>query len=425
MTSLRWLSLALFVAGSLGFADSADADKKSKRDKEDKVEDVVEPALEEEEEAALEEPSVEETMSDQEPQARVGTAGYDGGFYIGDSGDHPNRLRINGRVKSRFSFFSDETGADRANQHAFSVPIARLALRGNVYDERVFFKTEIGFEKGITSLKDFFIDYRLGKGQTRVRMGQFKKPFSRQNLTSDGNLEFVTRSIVDGYFDNGRDLGIQLHSGFVDQGEIEWALGVFNGTGEAGVFQPEVVVDPMTMESEVVGGSFSNIPEKVRPAVVARVGLNADEINGYSEADLEGGDLRYAIAAASMTYFRLGGNSAVGRNGVDFVVKQDGFSATGGIYAEMQGPKVADLEYSALGGYVQTGYVVDREYQPALRYSLITQKGGNSVQEISAVFSVYRFGHGLKWQSEGTLLNTDDGARRKDYRFRTQVHLAF
>jgi hypothetical protein len=427
MTTMRWLSLSLFCIGTLGFAGDADAQKGKRKKKKPPVE---EPAEEEAGEEAEEEAEAEEegdayeAKPDEAPAP--GIAGYDRGFYIREAGDGVGHLRFNARVQSRFTFQSNEVGDDRANSHNFSIPIARFAMWGKAFTERVTFKTEIALGQGRVALKDFWMDYRVGKKQTRVRIGQFKKPFSRQQLNSDSRLEFVDRSIVDSYFDNGRDLGLEVHSGFMERASTEWAVGIFNGTGEGGVFEPEVVVDPMTMESEVVGGAFNNIPNKVRPAIVARVGHNANGIRGYSEADLEGGDLRYALGAASMTHFRLGGNTASSRAGADFVVKQEGFSATGGVYVDMQGPKVADVEYAALGGYVQTGYVMDGKYQPALRYALIAEKGGDSIQEISGVFSLYEFEHGLKWQTDIALLNTDvGGARTKDYRGRSQVQLSF
>lgn len=423
MSMMRWLSLSLFCIGSVGLADAAHADKKNKRSK---VE-TAEPADEAEAgtDAALEEPSIQEAADSMELDPGDGAAGYDNGFYLQGEGDSPNRITINGRVQSRFSFFSDEAGDDRVSRHSFSVPTARLGVRGTVHDKRIYFKSEVGLGQGQVTLQDFFVDYRFGEGEARLRVGQFRKPFSRQFLTSGSRLEFVDRSIVDQYFDNGRDLGLEIHKGFVEGDELEWALGIFNGSGADGVFQPVVVVDPTTMEEQIVGGTTSNIPTKVRPAIVARVGHNSNGIKGYSEADLEGGDIRYALALASMTHFHLGGNSAISRNGADFVFKQDGFSATGGIYAEMQGPKVADLEYTGVGGYIQTGYVVDKKYQPALRYAVITEKGGNSVQEISGVFNLYKIAHNFKWQSDVTLLNTDVGVRRKDYRFRSELQLAF
>lgn len=425
MTTMRWLSLSLFCIGSFGIIGNADAEDRGKRKRERDKTTVAAPAPEEQEAAAIEEPSMQEAADAMDLGPADGSAGYDKGFYVQGAGDSPNRLTINGRVQPRFSFFSDEAGDDRVNSHNFSVAAARLGVKGSVYSERIYFKSEVDLGGGRVDLQDFFFDYRFGEGKTRVRVGQFKKPFSRQTLTTDSRLEFTDRSIVDFYFDNGRDLGLELHNGFVDDAQVEWALGIFNGTGAAGVFQPIVVVDPTTMAEEVVGGVTSNVPNKVRPALVGRIGYNANGIEGYAEADLEGGDLRYALAFASMTHFHLGGNSAITRNGVDFVFKQDGVSATGAVYAEMQGPKIGDVEYTGIGGYIQAGYVVDKKYQPAFRYAVITEKGGNSVQEIGAVFNIYRFGHDFKWQNEATLLNTDVGARRKDYRFLSQAQLAF
>ncbi len=430
MTTMRCLSLTLFCIGSLGLVGSSDAEAQGKRKKKRNKPAVEEPAPEEEEGEQTKEKMMQDTVDMMETETNTdGSAGYNGGFYIRDGANTPSRLTINGRMQPRFSFFSFEGGSDRIVSHNFSVPLARLAFRGSVYDERVYFKAEIGFGQGRTDLQDFFMDYRIGKKQTRIRIGQFKKPFSRQQLNSGARLQFTGRSIVDSYFDNGRDIGIEVHSGFIDKAEFEWALAVFNGNGSAGVFQPTTTIDPMTMEEVVTGGATTNVPRKVRPAFVARVGYNASEIDGYSEADLEGGDLRYAVALASMTYFQLGNNAAISRNGVDFAVKQDGVSATGGIYAEMrslEGPKVGDLEYTGLGSYIQAGYVINKTYEPAVRYALITQENGDSVQEITGVFNIYKFAHNLKWQNEGTFLNTDvSTVRRKDYRFISQANIAF
>lgn len=418
MTTMRWLSLSLFCIGSLGFTAGADAELKRKR----KKPPVEEPAQDPEQ---VEEPEEVKPVAKMIPEGE-GSAGYKGGFYIWQGEGGPNKLRINARVKSRFTFENQPGPSERLNSHAFSVPNARINMSGNALTERVNFKVEVALGKGRVALKDFFFDYRIGKKETRIRVGQFKKPFARQQLTSDSRLEFVDRSIVDSYFDNGRDIGLEIHSGFMDRADTEWALGVFNGTGDTGRFEPEIVEDPMKMESVIVGGAFNNIPNKVRPAIVARIGHNANGIRGYSEADLEGGDLRYALGAASMTHFRLGGNTASGRAGVDFVVKQDGGSATGGIYADLQGPKVAKVKYAGVGGYVQAGYVVAGKYQPALRYAVISEQGGNNIQEMSGVFSLYEIMHNLKWQTDVTLLNTEaGGVRSKEYRGRTQVQLAF
>ncbi len=376
---------------------------------------------------AVEEPAAGPTLitppvvtSVSEPTA---TFGYKKGFFIDDGG--VNKLVIAGRVQSRFVFESVDQGADRGTESNFSIPRARLTLKGNAYTKRLSYKFQSDFGKGAVSLKDFFVDYRLGHGEVRVRVGQFKKPFARQQLTSSSKLEFVDRSIVDKAFGNGRDIGLEIHNNISKSPDFEWALGVFNGTGEKGRFQGDVVVDPMTGEGTVSGGKFSNVPEKVRPAVVARAGINQG-IKGYSEADLEGGPLRYSVAGAGMMHFSGGDNGATVRVGGDFVVKSNGLSATGGVYVAEDGVKESDLGYSMLGGYAQVGYIVAKTWQPAVRYALVAKDGGDKTHEVAAAISLYEFGHGLKLQSDVAALLSDLGASTTtDIRARAQMQLSF
>ncbi len=207
--------------------------------------------------------------------------------------------------------------------------------------------------------------------------------------------------------------------------DLEWALGVFNGTGEKGRFQRDVIVDPTTGEGSVSGGKFSNVPEKVRPALVARAGMNHG-IKGYSEADLEGGPLRFSVAGAAMMHFSGGDNGATARVGGDFVVKSNDLSATGGVYVAEDGAKESDLGYSMLGAYAQVGYVVAKTWQPALRYALVAKDGGEKSHEVAAGVSLYEFGHGLKVQSDVAALLSDlDGSTTTDIRARAQMQLSF
>ena len=47
--------------------------------------------------------------------------------------------------------------------------------------------------------------------------------------------EAVDRAIVDKAFGNGRDVGLMLHNNYTKSPTLEWAAGVFNGTGDAAV----------------------------------------------------------------------------------------------------------------------------------------------------------------------------------------------
>ncbi len=415
--SIALLSIGFLCAGG----DALAAGKKDKNKDKEASEKASQKAAEEAAAAEQDAEATEAEVVAPAPAVSESSAGFEKGFYISDGG--VNKLHIGGRVQGRFEGTSFDRGtADRFNSYAFSVPRARIQLKGQTLTERLHYSFQADFGKGQVSLKDYYLDYHVGQGELRVRGGQFKKPFSRQQITSSGKQQFVDRSIVDEHFDNGRDLGLMVHNDFEKSPELEWAFGIFNGTGDKGVFVPDI--DPMTME--VVGGSFSNVPVKVRPALVARVGHNASGIDGYSESDLERGPLRFSIAGAVMTHFQLGGAVASTRAGVDFAIKQEGVSVTGGLYADMQGPTIDDLSYAGVGAYTQVGYMLDKGYEPALRYAVIAEDGGNNSQEVSGVFSLYEFGHNFKWQTDVSLLANDDGAAKtKDFRGRSQIQLVF
>ncbi len=356
----------------------------------------------------------------------VPSAGYGHhGYYLSD-GD-ANTLQIKGRLQVRGQYTNLDLGESRAHSHQFLLARARLFLMGTAFTKRLSYKVQTHFDRGDVGLRDFYLDYRVGEGETRVRMGQFKMAFSRQFIQSAGILEFVDRSIVNNYIGNGRDIGLQLHNGIDLLPATEWSVGVFNGTGDTSTFTPTTVVDPVTMESEIVNGSFSNVPNKIRPAVALRIGHNNEAMRAetYSESDMTNAGFRYSVGAAVLTHFRYGAGAASTRAGVDFLVKSEGISASGGIFADMQGPKVADLSYAGIAAYAQAGYMLNDTKQLALLYATIAKDGGDNEQEVSMAFTHFEFGHNVKWQADVTLLHTDYGVKRQDIRARSQIQLDF
>jgi hypothetical protein len=83
-----------------------------------------------------------------------------------------------------------------------------------------------------------------------LRAGQWKRPFSRQQIGSSGRLELTDRSITDKAFGAGRDIGLAVHNNYEKSPDLEWALGVFNGTGDGARLVPTFNGD-----GEVTGGT--------------------------------------------------------------------------------------------------------------------------------------------------------------------------
>lgn len=361
-----------------------------------------------------------------ETPASEPTAGYAKGFFI-QSEDGAHRLEIGARVQVRHTIEALEAAPNESN---FSIARARLSLGGHVFTEDLTFKFQPDFGKGFVTLKDFYADYAFVPGAFQLRAGQWKRPFSRQQITSSGKQELVDRAPTDKAFDAGRDIGVAVHNDYERSPEFEYAFGVFNGTGEKPLFSGNVEVDPATGEGEATSGVFDNVPDTFHPALVLRAGYNHGGIKGYSEADLEGGPFRAAIGASGLVDLDADDDDQSSIKGeFDYIVKVEGFSSTGGVFisSAQAGPNFGDRALDALGLHLQIGHVIDGLVQPVARYALVAPDGAdNDTHEVLGGLGFYFWGHEVKWQTDGgALLAESSGGTVTDYRVRTQLQLAF
>jgi phosphate-selective porin len=136
-----------------------------------------------------------------EPEVEV--AGYDKGFFL-RSRDGNNLLKLGGRAQLLFSGSSRDNGEERVENGAFSIARLRLTMEGHVHSTRIGYKIQTDFGKGFVTLKDAILDLELVDG-VYLRGGQWKRPFSRQQITSSGRLELVDRAITDTITDSPHD----------------------------------------------------------------------------------------------------------------------------------------------------------------------------------------------------------------------------
>jgi len=118
------------------------------------------------------------------------------------------------------------TGTDLTDK--FVVRRARIGLQGTFYKYFDFF-VEADFGQGGAVLTDGYLDIHYWP-EFRLRAGQFKVPFSYEELFSDNNLDFVERSVADSLTPK-RDIGAMLH-GSLFGGIVSYAGGIFNGSGQ-------------------------------------------------------------------------------------------------------------------------------------------------------------------------------------------------
>jgi phosphate-selective porin OprO/OprP len=363
------------------------------------------------------------------------TAGYDKGFFI-QSEDGKFKLGLGGRLQARFTRVSEDPGDGSPTEYGydFSIPRARIQLKGHAYSEDLTYKFQADFGKGSVSLKDYYVDYRFFDG-LQLRVGQDKRPFSRQQMTSSGDQQFVDRAITDKAFGAGRDIGILLHNDYLTAEGLEYAFGIYNGSGEKSNFSGSGTADLTTGEVTVDSGSFTNVPVKMEPTLVARVGYNGG-IKGYSESDLEGGAFRYGVGLSGLSDMNVNetGDSKM-RLELDGIAKVQGFSFTGAFYisSEQTGESYfGDRRGEAVGGHLQGGYVIDGLIEPALRWASVSMPGETDAEDVTvtaytAGLNVFFEGHKMKWSNDFTILLEEpgEGDTATGTEFRSQVQFAF
>lgn len=156
-------------------------------------------------------------------------AGFDGLTPYIKSADGQHKIELHGRVNLDLRAYEDDTrnlnGTDQVTN--FLVRRARIGIDATLF-KYLDLKVEGNFA-GTTDLTDGYIDLKYFP-EARLRGGQFKVPFSFEELTSSRFIDFVERSVVNNLVP-ARDVGIMLHGGLLG-GMVEYGAGVFNGGGQ-------------------------------------------------------------------------------------------------------------------------------------------------------------------------------------------------
>lgn len=353
----------------------------------------------------------------------IGRAGFKDGFFI-ESADGAYSLKPQSFLDFKFAYAGLE-GKD--DEFALSVPYARIALKGTLFSKSFKYNVTTDFAKGNAVLTYYWGDYTVVPDLFAVRAGQQKRPFSRLYIGPSEKSQFVSAAAAVKAFGDATDLGLVLHNG---QPTFEYAVGLFNGTTSKSNFTGQVQVDTMTGKGSVSGGAFSNVPARFRPAFVARVAANYGKIEGYSEADFEGGGFRASLGLAS--YVELDHDkddkSAV-RGTIDGLIKYEGLAVNvaGFVGSKQDGKHWGDRAREGTGGVVQVGYLVTEHVEPIARYSFVSPKGSNNdTHELTGGLNLYLYKHNLKWMNDvGASIRPEVGKTTTDYIYESQLQMMF
>ena len=316
-------------------------------------------------------------------------ASYRKGFIL-ETADGDFSMRIGGKLQIRGSYLDRDDDGTGNNATEFDVHRARAEFEGNAYGKDLTYKLSVDLRGGSSSLRDGYLNYAFDKA-VQIRGGQFKVPFSRQELTSAFRQQFVDRSFVTDQFAPGREPGAMLH-GSMEAGVFEYAFGAFNGDGQ---------------------NVNTNDDNAVRWA--GRAAVNPFGAIPYSEGDLDRSqEVLLGIGVNAMHNPTRGTPDAdVDTVGLDGILLTGGLSVQGELFlqrADVEGGPTAEDE----GAYVQAGYLLAEGWEVAGRIAgasfdndILVVGDTRQQREYQLAFSRYFRKHDLKVQADVTHRSID------------------
>jgi len=212
-------------------------------------------------------------------------------------------------TKSKFSGFAmasyQATFQDGANSNSFDLRLVRASIEGRILND-FYYKIQGQINGNTTTmgssprLVDYFMEWQKFDF-FRVKLGQFKRPFTYENPMNPIDQGFMGYSQpvskLAGFSDrtgmhasNGRDIGLQFQGDFLKNSSgrnlIHYQVGVFNGQG--------INIKDVDERKDIIGGAWVMPIEGMRLGAFGWEGSYARKAAGQTVSLRQH---RYALSA--------------------------------------------------------------------------------------------------------------------------------
>jgi phosphate-selective porin len=349
-------------------------------------------------------------------------------------------MEMSNRVQPRFTYEMPDdsvqlggTGERGDPKGSFRIRRAKFKLEGWFYKPTLEFELQLNWPDVNNTppsqfLEDANIDWDVSrKKAVRIRLGQFKAPFGRQQLTSSGALQFVDRALQDGRFNDARETGLALW-GTLAGNKVDWRAMISNGNGRSQTANDN---DKFLYTARVMWQAVGN----VRMNQWGSGALLTESDLGDSKA--AGGPL-FAVAGqvSNNNRFNATTNTDLENStyGADYSFKYRGFASVAEAAWRTSTPETGD-EFKSNGILAQVSYAWKAPgiagasfWELAFRYGTLDPSDlvdGNDQTEIGVAASYYYNKHNLKVQADWRQIeddagNSGAGTRNQEIRLQTQ-----
>jgi phosphate-selective porin OprO/OprP len=359
-------------------------------------------------------------------------------------------MELSNRVQPRFTYQMPDdavklAGTENAGDSKGSFRIRRAKTKF----EGWFYKPELEFEVQLNwpdvngapparFMEDANIDWDISKHkQFRVRFGQFKAPYGRQQLTSSGAQQFVDRADTDGRYSPGRETGLALW-GTLGGNKLDWRVMASNGNGRS---QDANDNDKYLYTARVTWQALGNVRMNQWGSGPLLTEGDLGDSQGKPLLAIAGNfaknDLRFTTTATPPATVPAAANDNT-TWGLDYTFKYKGFASVAEYHDRKSQPYVVNtkgVEFKDKGFLVQASYAFKAPGVPgaafweiAGRYSKIDPtdlKSNDDREEIGGALNYYYNKHNLKVQADYRQIkddaaNSGKGTTTKEFRLQTQ-----
>jgi phosphate-selective porin OprO/OprP len=250
--------------------------------------------------------------------------------------------KIFGRLQFDKTFVTNDNGMGLSDNSILRR--GRIGVKGKL-DQGWDYKFEVDFAKNKTGIKDAYIGKKL-TANSKIKIGNFKEPFSLEGLTSSRFTTFVERASINGFVP-GRKMG------------ISYALHGSNANFYAGVFGDEVDSVSGDDDESVTGAARATYFLKDSDDNAFHLGLayrysqpNGDSVSyGFKpEATIETSGASKAISSS------ISNANAVGQVGAELAIVKGPLSLQGE-YIRTEIDRDAGFKNQGFNGhYVEASY---------------------------------------------------------------------
>jgi phosphate-selective porin OprO and OprP len=350
-------------------------------------------------------------------------------------------LEISNRIQVRYTHeLPDDsvqlpgTAARGDSKGSFRIRRAKFKLEGWFYRPELEYELQLNWTDVVNTpasqfLEDANIDWDIsGKKAFRVRFGQFKAPYGRQQITSSGSQQFVDRAITDGRYSPGRETGLALW-GTLGTTKLDWRVMASNGNGRTQV--------------------LNDNSKFLYTARVMWQAIGSTRMNQWASGLLmTEGDLGDSAATPGKPLLAIAGNflsnnrhnvtTGVDLNNTqysaDYNFKFKNFGSVGEYHFRKSKPETG-AEFDDKGFLLQASYAFRGPgpagtafWEIAARYAQLDPsdlRAGDKQKEIGGGLSYYYNKHNLKMQAdfrqiEDEAANSGNGTKNKELRLQAQ-----